>query len=88
MQKFKVMLNDLKESFRKKREESKGSRERMKALADKCVQAYNVAEKHKALGRPSIDPSMAAKKKKSSEAKLKHHGRKNHTLSSLPAHAA
>ena len=61
VQKFKVMLNDLKESFRKKREEAKGSRERMKALADKCVQAYNEAEKRKALGHPGIDPSMAAK---------------------------
>ena len=62
------MLNDLKESFRKKREEAKGSRERMKALTDKCVQAYNEAEKRKALGRPGIDPSTAAKKKKSSES--------------------
>ena len=36
----------------------------MKVLADKCVHAYNEAEKRKALGRPSIDPRMAAKKKK------------------------
>ena len=45
VQKFKVMLNDLKEAFRKKCEEAKGSRERMKTLAAKCVQAYNEAEK-------------------------------------------
>ena len=36
----------------------------MKSLADKCVQGYNEAEKHKALGRPGIDPRMAAKQKK------------------------
>ena len=64
VQKFKVMLNDLKEAFRKKREEAKGSRERMKNLAAKCVQAYNEDEKRKALGRPGIDPKMAVKKKK------------------------
>ena len=39
VQKFKVMLNDLKEAFRKKREEAKVSRERMKTLTPKCVQA-------------------------------------------------
>ena len=61
---FKTMLHELKEAFLKKREEAKGSRERMKSLADKCVQAYNEAEKRKALGRPGIDPRMAAKKKK------------------------
>ena len=33
-------------------------------MADRCVQAYNEAEKRKALGRPGIDPRMAAKKKK------------------------
>ena len=38
------MLNDLKEAFRKKREEAKGSRECMKILAAKCVQAYNEVE--------------------------------------------
>ena len=36
----------------------------MKLLAAKCVQAYNEAEKRKALGRPGINPKMAAKKKK------------------------
>ena len=36
----------------------------MKNLAAKCVEAYNEAEKHKALGRPGIDPKLAAKKKK------------------------
>ena len=65
VQKFKLMLNDLKETFRRKREEAKGSREQMKNLAAKCVQAYNEAQKRKALGRPGIDPKMAAKKKKS-----------------------
>ena len=61
---FKIMLHELKEAFLKKREEAQGSRECMKSLADKCVQAYNEAEKRKALGRPGIDPRMAAKKKK------------------------
>ena len=61
---FKIMLHELKEAFLKKREEAQGSRERMKSLADKCVQAYNEAEKRKALGRPGIDPRMAAKQKK------------------------
>ena len=37
VQNFKLMLHDLKEAFRKKREEAKGSRERMKNLAAKCV---------------------------------------------------
>ena len=68
------MLNDLKEAFRKKREEAKGSRERMKTLAAKCVQAYNEAEKRKALGRPGIDPKMAAKKKKSTVAQAEASG--------------
>ncbi len=63
---FKIMLHELKEAFLKKRAEAQGSRERMKILADKSVQAYNEAEKRKALGRPSIDPRMATKKKKSS----------------------
>ena len=61
---FKIMLHELKENFLKKRAEAQGSRERMKTLADRCVQAYNEAEKRKALGRPGIDPRMAAKKKK------------------------
>ena len=86
VQKFKVMLNDLKEAFRKEREEAKGSRECMKNLAAKCVQAYNEAEKRKALGRPGIDPKMAAKQeKKSTVAPLKLQGGKNLTLSSQPA---
>ena len=55
------MLHELKEAFLKKRAEAQGSRERMKSLADKCVQGYNEAEKRKALGRPGIDPRMAAK---------------------------
>ena len=58
------MLHELKEAFLKKRAEAQGSRERMKVLADRCVQAYNEAEKRKALGRPGIDPRMAAKKMK------------------------
>ena len=61
---FKVMLHELKEAFIKKRTEAQGSREHMKVLADRCVQAYNEAEKRKALGRPGIDPRMAAKKQK------------------------
>ena len=58
------MLHELKEAFLKKRAEAQGSRERMKSLDDKCVQGYNEAEKRKALGRPGIDPRMAAKQKK------------------------
>ena len=61
---FKIMLHELKEAFLKKHAEAQGSRERMKVLADRCVQAYNEAEKRKALGRPGIDPRMAAKKTK------------------------
>ena len=61
---FKLMLHELKEAFLKKRQEAQGSRERMKSLADKCVLAYNEAEKRKSLGRPGINPRMAAKKKK------------------------
>ena len=57
-------MHELKEAFHKKHDEAKGSRERMKLLAAKCVQAYNEAEKRKALGRPGIDPKMAAKQKK------------------------
>ena len=36
----------------------------MESLDDKCVLAYNEAEKRKSLGHPGIDPRMAAKKKK------------------------
>src|SRR3990170_8535582 len=36
----------------------------MKYYAEKCIQAHNEAEKRKALGRPGIDPKMAAKHKK------------------------
>ena len=36
----------------------------MKHLAAKCLQAYNEAEKRKALGRPGNDPKMAANNKK------------------------
>ena len=36
----------------------------MKYFTEKCVQAHNEAEKRKALGRPGIDPRMAAKQKK------------------------
>nr|XP_020155680.1 fibrous sheath CABYR-binding protein-like [Aegilops tauschii subsp. strangulata] len=63
---LKKMLHDLKEQFHKKHEEAKGSRERMKYFAQKCVQAHNEAEKRKALGRPGIDPRMAVKQKKKS----------------------
>nr|XP_020185512.1 transcriptional regulator ATRX homolog [Aegilops tauschii subsp. strangulata] len=61
---FKKMLHDLKTEFHKKREEAKGSQERMKSYAQKCVQAHNEAEKRKALGCLGIDPRMAAKKSK------------------------
>ena len=64
IQNFQTMMHELKEAFRTKHEEAKGSRERMKDLAAKCVQGYNEAEKRKALGRPGIDPRMAARKKK------------------------
>ena len=36
----------------------------MKYYAKKCIQAHNEAVKWKALGRPGIDPKLAAKKKK------------------------
>ena len=49
----------------------------MKNLADKCVLAYNEAEKRKALGRPGIDPKMAAKKKSPQLTNLHLQGRKN-----------
>ena len=61
---FKIMLHELKEAFLKKPAEAQGSCERMKVLTDRCVQAYNEAEKRKALGHPGIDPRMAAKKQK------------------------
>ena len=50
IQNFKVIMHELKEAFHKKREEAKCPRGRMKNLAAKCVQGYNEAEKHKALG--------------------------------------
>ena len=86
VQNFKQMMHDLKDQFNKKREEAKGSREHMKYYAQKCVQAHNEAEKRKALGRPGIDPKMAAKKKRSL-LKLNQNlqGRANQALSSLPA---
>nr|XP_020188130.1 neuromodulin-like [Aegilops tauschii subsp. strangulata] len=59
-------MTDLKAQFNKKCEEAKGSRDRMKYYAEKCIQAHNEAEKRKALGRPGIDPKLAAKKKKKS----------------------
>ena len=64
---FKKVMHDLKAELSKKHEEAKGSRERMKYYAQKCVQAHNEAEKRKALGRPGIDPRMAAKQKKKSD---------------------
>ena len=71
VQSFKKMLHELKELFHKKHEEAKGSRERMKYFAEKCVQTHNEAEKRKALGRPGIDPKMVAKqKKKPAEAQV------------------
>ena len=38
IQNFQTMMHELKEAFRTKREEAKGSRECMKDLAAKCVQ--------------------------------------------------
>ena len=81
VQRFKQMLHELKEQFQQKRDASKGSRERMKLSASKCVQVHNEAEKRKALGRPGIDPRA--------KSMLKHiltlQGRDNRALSSLPA---
>ena len=57
---FKQMLHELKEQFHQKRQEAKGSRERMKYFAEKSVQEHNEAKKRKALGHPGIDPRMAA----------------------------
>ena len=83
---FKIMLHELKEAFLKKREEAKGSRERMKSLADKCVQAYNEAEKRKTLGHPGIDPRMAQRRRRSLlQLNPMHQGRKHIPLSSQPA---
>ena len=59
------MLHELKEAFQKKRQEAQGSHERMKSLADKCVLAYNEAEKRKSLGRPGIDPGWQQRKRRS-----------------------
>ena len=85
VQNFKIMLHELREAFRTKRDEAQGSRERMKLSTAKCVQAYNEAEKRKALGRPGIDPRMAAKKKKSQLwPNPKQQGRKHIPLSSQP----
>nr|XP_020161733.1 uncharacterized protein LOC109747049 [Aegilops tauschii subsp. strangulata] len=75
VQSFNQTLHDLKEEFQKKREAAKGSRERMKLSASNCVQVHNEAEKRKALGRPSIDPKLAAKKKKPVVAQAEASGR-------------
>jgi hypothetical protein len=64
VQNFKKMMADLKAEFHKRRDEAKGSREHLKYYAEKCVHAHNEALKRKALGRPGIDPKLAAKKKK------------------------
>ena len=83
---FKKMMNDHKAEFNKKREETKGSCERMKYYAQKCVQADNEAKKRKALGRPGIDPKLAAKKTRSLLKLIPMlQGRDNRALSSLPA---
>ena len=85
VQNFKTMMHELKEAFHKKHDEAKGSRERMKHLAAKCVQAYNEAEKRKALGRPGIDPKRFPGRRRSLLwTKLKHPGVKNLALSSPP----
>ena len=62
---FKVMLHELKEAFLKKRQEAQGSRERMKSLADKCVLAYNEAEKRKSLVVLALTPGWQQRKRRS-----------------------
>ena len=62
------MMVDLKTEFHKRHDEAKGSRERLKYYAEKCVQAHNEAMKWKALGRPGLDSKLAAKKKKNKSA--------------------
>ena len=85
VQNFKQMMIDLKAQFKKKREETKGSRECTKYYAEKCVQDHNEAIKRKALGRPGIDPRMAAKqKKKSAAAQSEAQRQEDLALSSLP----
>ena len=80
---FKIMLNELKENFLKKRAEAQGSRERMKSLAERCVQAYNEAEKRKALGRPGIDPKWPQRRRRSLLwLNQRHLGKKQFQLSS------
>ena len=74
---FKTMLHELKEAFLKKREEAQGSRERMKSLADKCVLAYNEAEKRKALGRPALTPKWLQRRRSYQLTNLHLQGRKN-----------
>jgi hypothetical protein len=56
IEKFKLMMTDLKAEFQKRYDEAKGSRERLKHYAEKCVQAHNEGLKRNALGRPAIDP--------------------------------
>ena len=59
------MLHELKEAFLKKRQEAQGSRERMKSLADKCVLAYNEAEKRKSLVVLALTPGWQQRKRRS-----------------------
>ena len=71
------MLHELKEAFHKTREEARGSRECMKNLADKCVLAYNEAEKRKALGHPGIDPEWMQRRRSYQLSNLHLQGRMN-----------
>ena len=80
---FKIMLHELKEAFLKKREEAQGSCERMKSLADKCVQAYNEAEKCKALVVLASTQEWLQRRRRSQLwPNPKHQGRKHIPLSS------
>ena len=85
IQNFQVMMHELKEAFRMKREEAKGSRESMKDIAAKCVQGYNEAEKRKALGDQASTPEWLPRRRRSQLwQNPKHQGRKYIQLSSQP----
>ena len=80
VQNFKQMMIDLKAEFAKCRDEAKGSRERLKHHAEKCVQAHNEALKRKALGHPGIDPKLAAKKKKPTQTEAEAPGQERPSI--------
>ena len=80
VQKFKVMLNDLKEAFRKKREEAKGSRERMKNLAAKCVQLTTKLKSARLLGVQALNPRWLPRRSLLWPQPKLHGGRTSHCL--------